>query len=73
LLTHLHAEYLVLDSLFLLLARLTPSTKDSFARVSMANDVFNNAKTIKALGTQLCTELARLYKNATGDEWETVA
>ena len=39
----------------------------------MANDVFNNAKTIKALGTQLCTELARLYKNATGDEWETVA
>ncbi|KAF8480594.1 hypothetical protein JB92DRAFT_1759238 [Gautieria morchelliformis] len=63
-------EYLVLDSLFQILARLTPSSSDVIGRADLAKDVFQNAKARKTFGKNTCDQLAAFLKDAKGDQWE---
>ena len=63
-------EYLVLDSLFQILARLTPSSRDVTGRADLAKDVFQNAKAKKMFGKKTCDELATILRDARGDQWE---
>lgn len=63
-------EYLVLDSLFQILARLTPSSRDVTGRADLSKDVFQNAKAKKRFGKKTCDELAAILREAKGDQWE---
>ncbi|KAF8511945.1 hypothetical protein BU17DRAFT_96717 [Hysterangium stoloniferum] len=63
-------DYLVLDTLLQLLARITPSAQDASGRKELAKEVFQSAKMLKAFGKPACKELSLLLENATGDQWE---
>ncbi|KAF8587415.1 hypothetical protein K439DRAFT_824507 [Ramaria rubella] len=63
-------EYLVMDSLFDILARITPSANDIAARTALAKEVFQNAKAKKAFGKNSCDELMDILRNVRGDQWE---
>lgn len=65
-------EYLVLDALFQLLARITPSSSDVTGRANLAKDVFQNAGCKRRFGQKTCNELASLLRSARGDQWEKV-
>ena len=64
-----HIDYLVLDTLLQVLARLIPSANDVAGRLSLSKDVFQNPKAKKAFGKESCNELAKLLENAKGEEW----
>lgn len=62
-------DYLVLDTLLQILARLIPSANDVAGRLSLSKDVFQSPKAKKAFGKEICNELAKLLENAKGEEW----
>jgi hypothetical protein len=65
-------DYLLLDALFELIGRLTPSSKKPKERRTFCVDVFQNEAVHRAFGLEASTKLCETLEAAVGGAWEKV-